>query len=91
MMNKEMNMKNAMTPAQILAGWKKIETANNASAMNDFQTVQDFANAIRKDIKAKCDSYKTLVIDTYLDCEYKKVKISKRVARVPKYARGVTK
>ena len=85
-------MKNVpMTPAEILSGWKKIETANNANQMNDFQTVNEFANAIRKDIAAKVESYKQLVIDTYLDCEYAKVKISKRVAKVPKYARGVTK
>jgi predicted outer membrane protein len=93
MMNRKGNTMDLkpMNPADILAGWKKIESANNASAMNDFQTVQNFANAIRKDLKAKCESYKTLVIDTYLDCEYAKVKVSKRVAKVPKYARGITK
>ena len=80
-----------MTPAEILKGWKKIEIANDANKANNFQTVNDFANAIRKDIAAKVESYKTLVIDTYLDCEYTKVKVSKRVAKVPKYARGITK
>jgi hypothetical protein len=80
-----------MSPAEILAGWKKIEVANNASALNSFQVVNEFADAIRKDLKAKVESYKTLVIDTYLDCEYTKVKVSKRVAKVPKYARGITK
>jgi acetyl-CoA carboxylase carboxyltransferase component len=93
MMNKDMNMKKVavMTPAEILKGWKKIEIANDANKANNFQTVNEFANAIRKDIAAKVESYKTLVIDTYLDCEYAKVKISKRVAKVPKYARGITK
>jgi hypothetical protein len=93
MMNKGVYMKKVavMTPAEILAGWKKIETANNASALNSFQAVNEFADAIRKDIKAKVESYKNHVIDTYLDCEYTKVKISKRVAKVPKYARGITK
>jgi hypothetical protein len=32
-----------------------------------------------------------LAVETFLDCDYKKVKISKRVAIVPKYARGVCK
>jgi hypothetical protein len=80
-----------MSPAEILAGWKKIETANNASEMNNFQKMQELANGMRKVLNAQVESYKTLVIDTYLDCEYKKVKISKRVAKVPKYARGITK
>lgn len=80
-----------LTPAQILGGWKRIETANNASALNNFQVMQEIANGMRKALQAQIDSYKDHVIDTYLDCEYKKVKISKRVARVPKYARGVTK
>lgn len=80
-----------MSPAEILKGWKKIEIANDANKANNFQTVNDFANAIRKDLAAKVESYKSLVIDTYLDCEYTKVKVSKRVARVPKYARAVTK
>ena len=29
--------------------------------------------------------------ETFLDCDYKKVKVSKRIAKVPKYARGYTK
>lgn len=80
-----------MSPAEILAGWKKIEIANDANKANNFQTVNDFANAIRNGLKKEIESYKNHVIDTYLDCEYKKVKISKRVARVPKYARAITK
>lgn len=80
-----------MSPAEILAGWKKIEIANDANKANNFQTVNDFANAIRKNLKKEIESYKNHVIDTYLDCEYTKVKISKRVARVPKYARAITK
>lgn len=80
-----------MTPAEILNGWKKIEIANDANKANNFQTVNDFANAIRKNLAKEIESYKNHVIDTYLDCEYAKVKISKRVAKVPKYARGVTK
>jgi hypothetical protein len=37
------------------------------------------------------ESYKNHVVDTFLDCDYAKVKISKRVAKVPKYARSVTR
>jgi hypothetical protein len=82
-----------MSPAEILAGWKKIETANNASEMNNFQKMQELANGMRKVLNAQVESYKTLVIDTYLDCEYTKVKVSKRVAKPRKkdFARGMNK
>jgi hypothetical protein len=70
-----------MSTAEIMAGWKKIEIANDANKANNFQTVNEFANAIRKDIAAKVESYKNHVVDTFLDCEYTKVKISKRVAK----------
>lgn len=86
-----MNQVKPISPAEILLSAKKRATANNANQMNDFQVVNDFANAIRKDINARVESYKKLVTDTYLDCEYKKVKVSKRVAKVPKYARSITK
>ncbi len=78
-------------PKTILLGFQKRAAANNANQMNDFQKMQDLANGMRKVLKGQCESYKQLVVDTYLDCEYKKVKISKRVAKVPKYARGYTK
>jgi hypothetical protein len=44
-------------------------------------------------LNAQVESYKTLVIDTYLDCEYTKVKVSKRVAKPRKkdFARGMNK
>ena len=79
------------SPADILSGWKKRAAVNGANKMNDFQIVNDFANAIRKDLKSKTESYKAHVTETYLDCDYVKVKVSKRVAKVPKYARGITK
>ena len=78
-------------PKTILLGFKKRAAANNANEMNDFQKMQDLANGMRKVLNAQCESYKKLVIDTYLDCDATKVKISKRVAKVPKYARGVCK
>ena len=75
----------------ILMGYKKIAEANNANALNDFQKMEDLANGMRKVLNQQVESYKELVIDTFLDCDYKKVKISKRVAKVPKYARSITK
>jgi acetyl-CoA carboxylase carboxyltransferase component len=80
-----------VSAAEILAGYKKIATANNAYELNNFQKMQELANGMRKVLNEQVESYKKLVIDTYLDCEYKKVKISKRVAKTPKYARGVCK
>ena len=32
-----------------------------------------------------------MAIETFLDCDYDKVKVSKRVARVPKSARGIVR
>jgi hypothetical protein len=32
-----------------------------------------------------------MATETFLDCDYKKVKVSKRVPKVPKYARGYVK
>ena len=78
-------------PKTILLGFKKRAAANNANEMNDFQKMQDLANGMRKVLNAQCESYKKLVIDTYLDCDATKVKISKRAAKVPKYARSITK
>jgi hypothetical protein len=79
------------SPADILAEFKKRAIANNAYQKTDSQIMQGIAADMRKVLNAQCESYKKLVIDTYLDCDADKVKISKRVAKVPKYARGVTK
>ena len=65
--------------------------ARAATMRSDADKMREIANDMRKVLNAQCESYKKLVIDTYLDCDYNKVKISKRVAKVPKYARGVTK
>lgn len=78
-------------PKTILMGFKKRAEANNAYAMDNQQKMRDLADGMRKVLKAQCESYKQLVIDTYLDCDYQKIKVSKRIAKVPKYARGVTK
>ena len=65
--------------------------ARAATMRSDADKMREIANDMRKVLNAQCESYKKLVIDTYLDCDYNKVKISKRVAKVPKYARSVTK
>jgi hypothetical protein len=47
---------------------------------------------IEKEIaKLEKEAAYALAVETFLDCDYAKVKVSKRTARVPKYARGVTK
>lgn len=80
-----------MSPSEILLGFKNRATANNAYALDDSQKMRALADGMRKVLKRQMESYKKLVDETYLDCEYDKVKISKRVAVVPKYARGITK
>jgi hypothetical protein len=79
------------SPADILSGWKKRAAVNGANKLNDFQKMQSLANGMRKVLKGQVESYKAHVTETFLDCEYTKVKVSKRVAKVPKYARGYTK
>jgi hypothetical protein len=78
-------------PKTILLGFKKRADANNANVLSDSQKMQNLANDMRKVLNQQVESYKELVINTFLDCDYKKVKISKRVAKVPKYARSITK
>ena len=80
-----------LSPAEILGGFKKTATANNAYSLSNSQKMQKLANDMRKVLNQQVESYKEIVIDTYLDCDYAKVKVSKRVARVPKYARSITK
>ena len=57
----------------------------------DAQKMRELADSMRLVINTQCESYKNHVVETFLDCEYTKVKVSKRVPKVPKYARGVTK
>jgi hypothetical protein len=98
MMNRkgnEMDLK-PMNPADILrmdARRANVEFANARVEMfkSDAQKMQELANHFRKVNAERMESYKNHVVDTFLDCEYNKVKISKRVAKVPKYARAVVR
>lgn len=76
----------------------KSQSANIAAAnarvemfKPDSQKMRELADGMRKVIKAQCDSYREHVVETYLDCDYMKIKVSKAKARVPKYARAITK
>ncbi len=64
-------------PKTILLGFQKRAAANNANQMNDFQKMQDLANGMRKVLKSQCESYKQLVVDTYLDCDGRDCKARK--------------
>ena len=86
-----------MNPADILKP-SKAQAANIAFANSrveqfkpNAQKMKELADSMRLVIQTQCESYRNHVVETYLDCEYKKIKVSKRVAKVPKYARGVTK
>lgn len=71
-----------LTPAEILGGFKNkaatLPTKSYTELMAEIAKLEKLAAIAMAD-------------ETFLDCEYKKVKISKRVAKVPKYARGYTK
>jgi hypothetical protein len=98
MMKKEMIMDlKPMNPADILrmstAQRANVEFANARVEMfkPDAQKMKELADGMRAVLKAQMESYKNHVIETYLDCEADKIKVSKRVAKVPKYARSVVK
>ena len=55
------------------------------------EKMKELAETMRSVVKAQCDSYKDHVIDTYLDCDYKKVKICKRVPKARKSSWNVCK
>ena len=86
-----------MNAAEILrmsaARRANVEFANARVEMfkPDAQKMRELADSMRLVIRTQCESYKNHVVETFLDCDYTKVKVSKRVPKVPKYARGVTK
>jgi acetyl-CoA carboxylase carboxyltransferase component len=100
MMNKEMKMiLTPMNPADILRMSNR-QAANVAFANSRAemlkpvdQKMKELEQHFRAVLAAQCESYKELVIDTYLDCEYTKVKISKRIAKPRKkdFAGGMNK
>jgi hypothetical protein len=70
-----------VSPADIL------KRKNPAASM----PVPTYAEIMAKIAKLEKEAEFAMAAETFLDCDYKKVKISKRVAIVPKYARGYTK
>jgi hypothetical protein len=100
MMNKEMNMiLKPMNAADILRMSDRqranVEFANARVEMfkPDAQKMRELADSMRLVIQTQCESYKNHVVETYLDCEYKKVKVSKRIAKPRKkdFAGGMNK
>ena len=71
-----------VSPADILKSSK-----NPAASM----PVPTYAEIMAKIAKLEKEAEFAMAAETFLDCDYKKVKVSKRVAMVPKYARGITK
>ena len=63
-----------------------VEFANARSEMfkSDAQKMRELADSMRVVIQTQCESYKNHVIETFLDCDYAKVKVSKRVAKASK-------
>lgn len=60
---------------------------------SDAEKMKELADGMRKVLKARCDSYRDHVTETFLDCDYAKVKISKRIAKPRKkdFAGGTNK
>lgn len=76
-----------MNPADILrmsASQKaNVEFANARVDMfkPNAQKMKELADGMRLVLQTQCESYKNHVMETYLDCDYTKVKVSKRVAK----------
>ena len=97
-MKKEMNMDLKPMSARDILKVSDTQAANIAAAnsravlfKSDAQKMRELADSMRLVIQTQCESYRKHVIETFLDCEFKKVKISKRVPKTPKYARGYVK
>ena len=79
-----------MNPADILrmSDRQKANVAFANSRVEIFkpnaQKMRELANGMRMVIQTQCESYKNHVIETYLDCEHKKIKVSKRIAKARK-------
>jgi hypothetical protein len=71
-----------MSAADVLKRYK------NPAATMPTRTLVDIEKEIAK---LELEAAYALAVETFLDCDYKKVKVSKRVPIVPKYARGVCK
>ena len=71
-----------LSPAEILGGFK-----NTAATL----PTKSYAELMTEIAKLEKLAAIAMATETFLDCDYKKVKVSKRIARVPKYARGYTK
>lgn len=53
--------------------------------------VRSLADIEKEIAKLEKEAAYALAVETFLDCDHDKVKISKRVAKTPKYARGYVK
>jgi hypothetical protein len=53
----------------------------------DAQKMREVANTMRMVIQTQCESYKNHVIQTFVDCEADKIKVSNRVAKARKSER----
>ena len=87
-------MKNTMTPGEILASYVTGDRAFNIAIANirNPNSLGDMIAASVKRYEALTDKIERLEAElAAFDLGTAKVRISKRVARVPKYARGVTK
>jgi len=78
-----------LTPAQILAGYSNtagIAAANSRVEMfkSNEQKMKELANTMRVVINTQCESYKNHVVETFADCDFKKIKVSNRVAKARK-------
>ena len=62
-----------MTPAEILARFPKTVVPGPT-----------LAQLLKKRAELELELARALAVETFLDCDYKKVKVSKRIAKAPK-------
>jgi hypothetical protein len=71
-----------LSPAEILKGFKvNTEMGMKAAAPS-------YAELMKKIAVLEVEAAKALAIETFLDCDYEKVKVSKRVPKSPRFSLG---
>lgn len=71
-----------LSPAEILKGFKMNSEMGMKSAS------PSYAELMKKIAALEVEAAKALAIETFLDCDYQKVKVSKRVPKSRKYSLG---
>ena len=88
-MNKVISLMGFEPTANVAAASVSMSGMNIVEFRTAFEA--EVARATKAIAKIETELAKEMAVLEFLDLRYKEVKVSKRVARVPKYARSITK